>query len=242
MLREAYMNKWRVWVARVGSVIRKSTVLGLELRLAREVEHNCGENDVHRPSQERHTDDDPEDGHGPERNLSLVASNGDERDDLAYDKSHNGGQEDDEKCGHHLGLDEVGAFLQSCEAVMLWFQNCDDLSEHEEQAKDEQADHLGEGVEEEEDDGILWVDERCEQSKGNGDGYGEEHGGQECPEACDEQAEESVGKRFEDFGGDVVVFFGVAVDVFHEFGECGHRQAEEYPQEDCGDDRSDEDR
>lgn len=51
-----------------------------------------------------------------------------------------------------------------------------------------------------------------------------------------------MGQRFEDFGGDGVVFFGVAVDVFHEFAECGHRQAEEYPQEDGDDDRGDEDR
>lgn len=213
------MDKWRVWVARVGGVIWESTVLGFELRLAREVEHNCGEKDVHRPSQVSHTDDDPEDGRGPERNLSLNSSNGDELDELVYNRYHNAGQEEDEKCCHHLGLDEVGAFLQSCEAIILWFQNCYLLSEHEEQVKDEQADHLGEGVKEEEDEGTLWVDERCEQPKGNGDGDGEEHGGQECPEACDEQPEESVGKRFEDFGGDGVVCFGVAVDVFHEFGE-----------------------
>lgn len=170
MFREAYMNKWRIWVARVGSVIRKSAVLCLEIRLAREVEHNGGEDDVHRPSKERHADDDPEDGHGPERDLPLVASNGDEHDELADDESHNGGQEDDEERCHHLALDEVGALLQSCEAVILWFQNGYYLGEHEEQAKDEQADRLGEGVEEEEDDGTLGVDERCEQSKGNGDG------------------------------------------------------------------------
>ena len=236
------MDKWRVWVAGVGSVVRESTVLGLELRLAREVEHNCGESDVHHPSQERHTDEDPEDGHGPERNLSLIPSNGDEPDELVDNVAHNGGQEDDEKCCHHLALDEVGAFLQRCEAVILWFQNCYLLSEHEEQGKDEQADHLGEEVEEEESEGILWVDENCEQPKGYGDGYGEERGGQECPEACDEQAEESVGKRFEDFGGDGVVCFGVAIDVFHEFAECGHRQASEYPQKDCTDDRWDDDR
>lgn len=194
MFKEAYMDKRRVLVARVGGVLWEPTVLGLELRLAREVEHNCSESDVNRPSQERQADDDPEDGHGPRRNLSLIPSNGDEDDELVHSHAHNGGQEEDEKYGHHLALHELGAFLQRCKAVILWFQNRYLLSEHEEQAQDEQADQLGEGVEDEEDEGILWVDERCEQAKGNGDGYGEEHGGQECPEGCDEHAEESLGE------------------------------------------------